>query len=70
MRIGPFGPWEIVIILLVILIVFGARRLPDMAKGIGQSVRVFRQEMRGLKADAEQAPAQEQEAQPQTTRQG
>jgi sec-independent protein translocase protein TatA len=63
MRIGPFGPWEIVIILLVILIVFGARRLPDMAKGIGQSVRVFRQEMRGLKEDAQAAPQKEPEPQ-------
>jgi sec-independent protein translocase protein TatA len=61
MRIGPFGAWEIVIILLVILIVFGAKRLPEMAKGIGQSVRVFRQEMRGLKADVDGTSSKEPE---------
>jgi len=39
MRIGPLGIWELLIILVVVLLIFGPRRLPDMAKGIGQSVR-------------------------------
>jgi sec-independent protein translocase protein TatA len=51
MRIGPFGIWEILIILVVVLLVFGPRRLPEMAKGLGQSVRAFRKEMRDIKAD-------------------
>jgi sec-independent protein translocase protein TatA len=53
MRIGPFGIWEILIILLVVLLIFGPRRLPEMAKGLGQSVRLFRKEMRDFKADLE-----------------
>jgi sec-independent protein translocase protein TatA len=56
MRIGPFGVWEILIILIVILLIFGPRRLPDMAKGLGQSVRAFRKEMRGLKDDIDGQP--------------
>lgn len=51
MRIGPFGVWEILIILVVVLLVFGPRRLPEMAKGLGQSVRAFRKEMRDIKQD-------------------
>jgi sec-independent protein translocase protein TatA len=51
MRIGPFGVWEILIILIVVLLIFGPRRLPEMAKGLGQSVRAFRKEMRGFKDD-------------------
>lgn len=51
MRIGPLGVWEILIILVVILLVFGPRRLPEMAKGIGQSVREFRKGIRDLKDD-------------------
>lgn len=51
MRIGPFGAWEILIILVVVLLIFGPRRLPEMAKGLGQSVRAFRDEMRGLKKE-------------------
>ncbi len=51
MRIGPFGVWEILIILIVVLLIFGPRRLPEMAKGLGQSVREFRKEMRNIKDD-------------------
>ncbi|MBW6456117.1 MAG: twin-arginine translocase TatA/TatE family subunit [Trueperaceae bacterium] len=51
MRIGPFGIWEILIILVIVLLVFGPRRLPEMAKGLGQSVRVFRKELRDMKSD-------------------
>lgn len=52
MRIGPFGHWEILVILLVVLLLFGAKRLPGMAKSIGQSVREFR---RGIRDDGEDA---------------
>ena len=51
MRIGPFGIWEILIILVIVLLVFGPRRLPEMAKGLGQSVRAFRKELRDMKSD-------------------
>lgn len=51
MRIGPLGVWEILLILVVILLVFGPRRLPEMAKGIGQSVREFRKGIRDIKDD-------------------
>ena len=62
MRIGPFGPWEIFFILVVVLLFFGPKRLPEMAKGIGQSVREFRRGIRGVDAAApaatEAEPAQ------------
>ena len=51
MRIGPFGIWEILIILVIVLLIFGPRRLPEMAKGLGQSVRAFRKELRDMKSD-------------------
>ena len=51
MRIGPLGIWEILAILVVVLLVFGPRRLPEMAKGIGQSVREFRKGIRDLRDD-------------------
>jgi sec-independent protein translocase protein TatA len=51
MRIGPFGIWEILIILVIVLLIFGPKRLPEMAKGLGQSVRAFRKEMRDIKSD-------------------
>ena len=49
MKFGSLGIWEILIILVVILLIFGPRRLPEMAKGIGQSVREFRKGIRDMK---------------------
>ncbi len=55
------GGWEIVIILGILLLLFGAKRLPDMARSIGQSARVFKGEMKGMKEDGKgDAPAAEQ----------
>ena len=51
MRLGPLGIWELLIILVLVLLIFGARRLPEMARGIGQSVREFRKGIRGLRED-------------------
>jgi sec-independent protein translocase protein TatA len=45
------GGWEIVIIIGVLVLLFGAKKLPDMARSIGQSARVFKGEMKGLKDD-------------------
>ena len=48
---GSLGGWEILIILGVLVVLFGAKRLPDMARSIGQSARVFKGEMKGLRDD-------------------
>lgn len=60
MKFGPLGIWEILIILVIILLIFGPRRLPEMAKGIGQSVREFRKGIRDMKDDiaSDDAPKQ------------
>ncbi|GAA0941773.1 Sec-independent protein translocase subunit TatA [Pseudonocardia zijingensis] len=51
------GGWEWLIIIAVLLLLFGAKRLPDMARSIGQSARVFKGEMKGLKSDEEAGKA-------------
>lgn len=40
------GFWEIVVILLVVLIVFGAGRLPEVGKALGQAIRGFKKSMK------------------------
>jgi len=45
------GPWEIVIILLAILLLFGARKLPEMARGLARGLRTFKDEMKGIRTD-------------------
>lgn len=53
MRIGPLGIFEILLILVVVLLIFGPKRLPEMAKGIGQSVREFRKGVKDIRNDIE-----------------
>ena len=45
--------WEIVIILALLLVLFGAKRLPDAARGLGRSMRIFKAETKGLRDDDE-----------------
>ncbi|MGD9986776.1 Sec-independent protein translocase subunit TatA [Pseudonocardia sp.] len=52
---GSLGGWEIVIIIGVLVLLFGAKKLPDMARSVGQSARVFKGEMKGMKKDDEAA---------------
>jgi sec-independent protein translocase protein TatA len=60
------GGYEWLIIIAVLLLLFGAKKLPEMARSVGQSARVFKGEMKGLKDDdarsrqaEESKPAQE-----------
>ena len=45
------GAKEIVILLIVVLVLFGAKRLPDSARSLGRSMRIFKSEMKEMKAD-------------------
>ena len=45
------GGWEWLIIIGVLVLLFGAKRLPEMARSVGQSARVFKGEMKGIKDD-------------------
>lgn len=44
-------PMEILLIVLVVLLLFGARRLPDLARSIGKSLKIFKSEVRDLRDD-------------------
>lgn len=52
-KIGSLGVAELLIILVVVLLIFGPRRLPEMAKGLGQSVREFRKGVKDMRKDIE-----------------
>jgi sec-independent protein translocase protein TatA len=51
------GPWEILIIAVVVLVLFGSKKLPDAARSIGRSLRIFKTEVKGLHDDEPAAPA-------------
>ncbi|MCQ2112624.1 MAG: twin-arginine translocase TatA/TatE family subunit [Bacteroidaceae bacterium] len=46
--IGGLGFWEIFLIVLVVLLLFGAKKIPELMKGIGKGVRSFKDGMNGL----------------------
>ena len=39
---GSLGPLEVIIIFLVILLIFGAKRIPEIARGLGKGIREFK----------------------------
>jgi len=49
------GGWEIVIIALLILLMFGAKKLPELARGLGQGIREFKGAVDGVKNEIEEA---------------
>ncbi|HZV33455.1 MAG TPA: twin-arginine translocase TatA/TatE family subunit [Verrucomicrobiae bacterium] len=55
MLAGFFGGWEIVLILAVALLLFGARRLPELAKGLGQGIKEFKKATREVTDEMENA---------------
>ncbi|CAM2794142.1 Sec-independent protein translocase subunit TatA [Actinomyces slackii] len=56
------SPWQIVVLVVLVILVFGAGRLPDIAKSVGQSMKVFKKEVKELRED-DDAPAQIQQPQ-------
>ena len=57
--LGTVGPWEIVLILLVVLLLFGAKRLPEIARSIGKSMFEFKKAASEAKKDLEQSTKQD-----------
>jgi sec-independent protein translocase protein TatA len=45
---GNLGPTEIILILLVLVLLFGAKKLPELARGSGRALRIFKAETKGL----------------------
>jgi sec-independent protein translocase protein TatA len=62
------GPWEIAIIVIVVLILFGGKKIPELARGIGKGMREFKREMSGIKRDLDEAADDIQREQPQEER--
>jgi sec-independent protein translocase protein TatA len=73
--VGNLGPWEILIIAGVIILLFGAKKMPEMARSLGKSMRIMKAETKGMRNDDDPAdatpvvppaPQQLPQAQPQT----
>jgi sec-independent protein translocase protein TatA len=56
-------PWHLIVLVLVVVLLFGGRRLPDAARGLGRSLRIFKSEMKQMQDD-EPRPAAKRPAEP------
>jgi len=48
---GSIGPAELILLMFIILLVFGSKRLPELARGIGKGVRQFNQAIEDVKEE-------------------
>ncbi|CAM3223211.1 sec-independent protein translocase protein TatA [Williamsia muralis] len=48
-------PWHIVLVVVVFLVLFGSRKLPDAARGLGRSMRIFKSEISEMNNDEKTA---------------
>ena len=42
MILGVFGPWQVIAILVVVLLLFGGKKIPELMKGLGKEVKEFK----------------------------
>lgn len=52
------GGWELIVILAVVVLLFGAKKLPEFARGTGQALRIFKAETKGLRDGDEEKTAE------------
>ena len=49
--LGVVGPWQIVIICLVIILLFGGKKIPELMSGLGKGIRSFKDGMKDIEGD-------------------
>jgi sec-independent protein translocase protein TatA len=56
--VGSLSPWHWAILAIVVILLFGAKKLPDAARSLGKSMRIFKSELREMQTeDKAQAPS-------------
>lgn len=50
---GMFGPTEIILIVLVVVILFGGRKIPELMKGVGQGMKEFKKATKDMSGEEE-----------------
>ena len=65
---GSLSPWHWAILAVVVILLFGAKKLPDAARSLGKSMRIFKSELREMQTEnKEQAPSLETPSAPPAT---
>lgn len=53
------GPWEMIVIALVFIVFFGAKKIPEIARGMGKGIREFKDATKEIKKEIEAEPSDE-----------
>lgn len=54
---GGLQPWHWIIVIAVFVLLFGAKKLPDAARSLGKSMRIFKSEIKEMQAEGTASPA-------------
>lgn len=57
--IGSLGMQELIVIFLIIIVLFGAKKIPDLARGLGRGIREFKDASKEVKDEIEQGIKEE-----------
>jgi sec-independent protein translocase protein TatA len=63
---GALQPWHWLIVIAVFVLLFGAKKLPDAARSLGKSMRIFKSEIKEMQADGKSDAASSSDAAPAT----
>jgi sec-independent protein translocase protein TatA len=59
---GRLGPTELLLILAIVLVLFGGRKIPEIARGLGEGIRHFREGIHGPEKNASDKPTEEKKS--------
>jgi sec-independent protein translocase protein TatA len=60
---GNIGPTEMIFLMIILLLIFGAKRLPELGSGLGKGIREFKKSMREINSEVDR-PADNAQVQP------
>src|ERR1700745_23299 len=64
-KVGSLSPWHLVLPVVVVILLFGAKKLPDAARSLGKSMRIFKSELREMQTEGKsEAPSLQTSSEP------
>jgi sec-independent protein translocase protein TatA len=62
--VGSLSPWHWAILIVVVVLLFGAKKLPDAARSLGKSMRIFKSELKEMQTEGKSEAPSIETAQP------
>lgn len=62
--LGSFGPTEMIFVMVILLLVFGAKRLPELGSGLGKGIREFKRSLREINSEIDRPDDNAQQIRP------